>query len=340
MYKKELDSLLSRPNKPHAYLLYGASDFYINFYGDKIARLLSLELDGAQVQNFYFEECDIGYIEGLLSQKSLFGDKTLLRLKLDKKLDKKSCDLLLNALANNQENALIIEFFASHTRTITQYTQDSRAFATNFKSTKLSVAEVRFFEPTLSESIQILSQRCLELKIAVQTQDLRYILELQNNNLAIAFKELEKLCIGATSQETKHISSQEVQFLCEGTATFSIDELNCAIMQKKNLTKIVRAIYEEGIEEVVLIREIGRFFYQLFLFFCYIKTVGTPNTMEILGFNPPKHIVERHSSFCIRLKESDYAEIFDLLNQWHVDCISGKSPHPLTTLIKIQAMVS
>ena len=333
MYKKELDSLLSKPNHlPRAYLLYGASEFYIAHYGSKIAKLLlaGQGAEGQEVQRFYFEECDINQIYTLLSQNSLFGDKSFLLLRLDKKLDKKTCEKLLGALANNMENALIIEFYASSAKSSAQYMQDCRAFVSNFKSPKIPVAEVRFFEPSLSECMQILQERTKELNIALKTEDLRYILELQNNNIAIALKELEKFCIGVNSSETKQIESQSVRFLSEGVASFSVEELTCAIMEKKPFLKILQTIYEEGIE---------RFFYQLFLFFSYIKTKGAPNAAEILGFSPPRHIIERQSRYCISLREQDYAKIFELLNQWHVECMSGKSKNGMTTLIKIQAML-
>lgn len=342
MYKKELDSLLSKPNHlPRAYLLYGASEFYIAHYGSKIAKLLlaGQGAEGQEVQRFYFEECDINQIYTLLSQNSLFGDKSFLLLRLDKKLDKKTCEKLLGALANNMENALIIEFYASSAKSSAQYMQDCRAFVSNFKSPKIPVAEVRFFEPSLSECMQILQERTKELNIALKTEDLRYILELQNNNIAIALKELEKFCIGVNSSETKQIESQSVRFLSEGVASFSVEELTCAIMEKKPFLKILQTIYEEGIDEMSLIREVERFFYQLFLFFSYIKTKGAPNAAEILGFSPPRHIIERQSRYCISLREQDYAKIFELLNQWHVECMSGKSKNGMTTLIKIQAML-
>ena len=69
MYKKDLDSLLSKPNPPRAYLLYGADEFLISHYGSKIAALLS---NGQEVQRFFYDECDVEAIHSLLSQNSLF----------------------------------------------------------------------------------------------------------------------------------------------------------------------------------------------------------------------------------------------------------------------------
>ncbi|WP_394954080.1 DNA polymerase III subunit delta [uncultured Helicobacter sp.] len=335
MYKKDLDSLLNRPNPPRAYLLYGASEFLISHYGSKIATLLS---SGQEVQRFFYDECDVEHIHSLLSQNSLFGGDTFILLKLDKKLDKKSCESLLKAIESNPNNALVIEFHISSAKSEAEYMQDARTFASAFKSS-LAV-EVRFFEPSVQESMEFLGAYAKRLGLEIHTQDLRYILELQNGDLSIAHKEIEKFCIGLDSQSgVRRVSSEEVRFLCEGIASFSVEELFCAVMDKKPFMKILQNIYEEGTNEVMLVRELQRFFYQLFLFFSYIKTHGNLNASEILGFNPPKHILERQRKYCLYFKEADYIEIFDLLNRWDRDAKSGKSKNSLTTLIKIQAML-
>lgn len=337
MYKKDLDSLLAKPNPPRAYLLYGASEFLITHYGAKIAHLIAKD---QEVQRFFYDECDVEHIHSLLSQNSLFGGDTFILLKLDKKLDKKSCQSLLSAIESNPNNALIIEFHISSSKSDAEYMQDCRAFASAFSGGNTPVAEVRFFEPSLQESVEFLHARARELRLEMHTQDLRYILELQNNNLSIAYKELEKFCIGIhTQDDIRQVSSEEVRFLCEGIASFSVEELFCAVMDKKPFVRILQNIYEEGTTEVMLVRELQRFFYQLFLFFSYIKTHGTLNASEILGFIPPKHILERQRKYCLYFKETDYIEIFDLLNGWDRDAKSGKSKNSLTTLMKIQAML-
>lgn len=348
MYKKELDSLLSKPNPPRAYLLYGASEFLIYHYGKKISTLLA---QGQEITTFYYDECEVDLILSLLTQDSLFGGDTFVVLKIDKKFDKKTCEKLLNALANNPKNALIIEFYIASSKSEAQYMQDCRAFLQSFKNPHLQVAEVRFFEPSIEEGLGFLRARCKELGIEITSQDLRYILELQNNNLAIAYKELEKFSIGLESLTNKdshnpnqtkpnqHIDTNRVRFLCEGVASYSVEELNCAIMEKKPIIEILQTLYEEGVSEASLARDVERFFYQLFLFFAYIRIKGAPNAMEILGFNPPKAIIERQSHYCMKFKEQDYIAIFDLLNTWNLEAKSGKSKNSATILMKIQAMI-
>lgn len=345
MYKKELDSLLLKPNPPRAYLLYGASEFLIHHYGKKISTLLA---QGQEITTFYYDECEPDSILSMLTQDSLFGGDTFIVLKVDKKFDKKTCEKFLNALVKHPNNALVIEFYIASSKTDAQYMQDCRAFAQSFKNPNMQVAEVRFFEPSIQEGLEFLRARCKEIGIEIHSQDLRYILELQNNNLAIAYKEIEKFSIGlksqntdskSQSQPTKFIDTQSVRFLCEGVASFNTEELNCAIMEKKPIVKILQTLYEEGVNEVALVRDVQRFFYQLFLFFAYIRTKGAPDVGEILGFNPPKAIIERQSRYCMKLKERDYIEIFDLLNSWDLEAKSGKSKNSTTILMKIQAMI-
>lgn len=348
MYKKELDSLLAKPNPPRAYLLYGASAFLIHHYGKKISTLLA---QGQEINTFYYDEFEPDDILSMLTQDSLFGGDTFIVLKIDKKFDEKTCKKFLNTFVKHQKNALIIEFYISSSKTEAQYMQDCRSFAKSFKSSNIQAVEVRFFEPSIQEGLEFLRTRCKELGIEIQNQDLRYILELQNNNLAIAYKELEKFSIGLESSASKdslnsnqtkpnkYINTQMVQFLCEGVASYSIEELNCAIMEKKPIIEILQTLYEEGVNEVALARDVQRFFYQLFLFFAYIRIKGAPDAMEILGFNPPKAIIERQSRYCMKFKERDYIEIFDLLNTWNLKAKSGKSKNSATILMKIQAMI-
>ena len=86
---------------------------------------------------------------------------------------------------------------------------------------------------------------------------------LQNNDIALALNELEKFVVFAG----KPIEPSDVNLLCDGIASFSVEELCCTLMEKKPIVEMLQSIYEEGINEIAMISEIQRFFYQLFLFF-------------------------------------------------------------------------
>ncbi|PAF46511.1 hypothetical protein BKH46_07145 [Helicobacter sp. 12S02634-8] len=343
MYKKELDHLLakcslSNPSKPtplpRAVLLYGESDFLIGYYARKIAELTTS--DPSNKTTFYYSDYDESVVIETLSQNSLFGDMNLVVLKLDKKPPKKDIDTMLEALKRNQNNALIIEFYRADSRSSAEYAQDFRALAASFKTSILGALaiEVRFFMPSFQESIALLKERVKTLELQIDERLLSVILSMQNNDLGIAYNELEKFTITDTP-----ITLEDIQRLCYGLGSVSIDDFLGAIFDKKNIFEYYEKIQEEGLEELGLLREMERYFYQLFLFFAYIKSYGTPNAKEILGFSPPQDITQKLASRSIRIKEEGYMQIFRLFGEWRTKTMRGEKHMGLHALIKLQAYI-
>ena len=339
MYKSQLDTLLKK-GAPRASLLYGESAFLIHYYSQKIAQKIITFPE--EKTTFYFDEYTFESVHSLLSQNSLFGGKSLVVIKSTQKLPKKDIDSFLKSLVHNPQNALIIEFYASNSKSAGEYARECKSFGASFKIPELKgndIAEVRFFEPNLNECKALLQEKASELGLIINERLLGHILSLQNNDVGIASKELEKFVIYKQGDKPKAIELGDVNVLCDGVASFSVEELNYALMEKKPFLEILNSIYEEGINEIAMISEIQRFFYQLFLFFTFIKTKGRPDAKEILGFNPPAQIVERLSRYCIRFREQDYAKIFEILSQWRYEVSKGQSKQSMSALIKIQAMI-
>lgn len=333
MYKSQLDTLLKH-SIPRASLLYGDS-FLIEHYAKKIALLLKSE----EKHTFYFDEYNLASINALLSQSSLFGTSSLVVLKINHKLNKADVEIFLSSLCANTHNALIIEYYQAPNKSDADYTRDCKAFAGYFKMPKMpkdSVIEVRFFELNISECMELMRQKAKYLGLNASDKILNYILSLQNNDIALALNELDKFVVFSGS---KPIEPNDVSLLCDGMASFSVEELCCTLMEKKSFIEMLHSIYEEGINEIAMISEIQRFFYQLFLFFAFIKINGRPNAKEILGFSPPAHIVERLSRYCIRFREAEYIAIFELLSQWRYEVSKGKVKQSMSALIKIQEMI-
>lgn len=339
MYKSQLDTLLKK-TAPRASLLYGESEFLIDYYSKKIAHNIATHSE--EKTTFYFDEYQFESVNTLLSQGSLFGGQSLVVIKTTQKLPKEEVQSFLKSIARYPQNALIIEYYASSSKSLGEYAKDCKAFAASFKNPGLkgnTIAEVRFFTPQLDECKMLLQEKAKELGLIIDDRLLSHILSLHNNDIGIASKELEKFVIYKTDQQPKIIELGDINVLCDGVASFSIEELNYAIMDKKPFLEILHAIYEEGVNEIMMIGEIQRFFYQLFLFFAYIKIHGKADATEILGFNPPQQIVQRLSRYCIRLKEQDYAHIFEILSQWRYDVSKGRSKQSYNALIKIQALI-
>lgn len=328
MYRKELNFLL-KTSTPRATLLYGESNFFIKYYSDKIATKITIP---ANRTIFYYSEYDFKTVMEILGQSSLFGDENLVILKLDKKLPKKEIDEMLKAIMKNAQNSLIIEFYHSESKSDAEYAQDFRAFAGTFKGN--GVVEVRFFTPSFYEAIALLKEKVEVLELDIDDRLLNMILTLQNNDLDIAYNELEKFRIF-----NRPITIEDIQKLCYGLGSVSIDEFFDTLFDKKDFVDVYEKMQEEVSDELQILREMERYFYQLFLFFAYIKTYGVPNAKEILGFNPPQNIVEKLASRAIRIKEEGYQEIFERFRKWRNASMRGEKNASLSALIKIQAMI-
>lgn len=335
MYKSQLDTLLKQ-SAPRISFLYGDS-FLVGYYSRKIAHCLKSE----EKTTFYFDEYNANNINALLSQGSLFGSSSLVVLKINHKLNKADIELFLTSLSHNTQNALIIEYYQASNKSDGDYARDCKICAGYFKNPKIpkdSIVEVRFFPPKIDECMGFMRERSKELGLIADDKILGYILGLQNNDIALSLNELEKFVI-FTGAESRPIEPNDVNLLCDGIASFSVEELCHTLMEKKPIIKMLNTIYEEGINEIMMIGEIQRFFYQLFLFFAFIKIKGRPDAKEILGFSPPAHIIERLSRYCIRFKETQYIAIFELLSAWRYEVSKGKSKQSMSTLIKIQEMI-
>lgn len=333
MYKSQLDSLLKQ-SAPRASLLYG-NDFFVAHYGKVIAKCLNIE----EKHTFYFDEYDKEHINTLLLQNSLFGANSLIVLKINHKISKADIELFLHSLSNNTHNALIIEYYYNSSKSQADYAKDCKTLAGYFKNPKFEkneLVEVRFFEPTMQECMTLMREKSKALALRADDKILSQILLLQNNDIAISLNELEKFVVYANG---KNIEPNDVNLLCDGVASFSIMELCYTLMDKKPFIKMLHNIYEDGTNEMAMIAEIQRFFYQLFLFYAFMRINGKPDAKQILGYSPPIHIAESLSRYAMKLKENEYIAIFELLSAWRYEVSKGKSKHSMSVLIKIQEMI-
>lgn len=325
MYQKELESYL-RHTIPRAVLLYGEWEFYIEYYAQKIVHAYPQ----AQKNLFYFGDYDFKEVLETLSQDSLFGEGNIALLKLDQKLPPKQIHALLDVLALHPKNALVIEFYQAKSKS--EYTQDCKQFATQFKHPKFKnlAIEVRFFTPNSAVLLDLLQERVRVLDLSISEEALALLLEVQNNDVRIVYQDLEKL-----SLLHRPISIQEVQEHIYGLGGMEIQELFEAIFDypQRALETLAR-LQAKGIEEMELVRGLERYFYQLFLFFAYAKGHGSIHAKDILGFIPPQAVLNQLSQRSVRVQ--DYQKIFEDLREWHIASMRGQKDSGWHFLIKVQ----
>ena len=329
MYKKDFDALLNRAI-PKAVLLWGECDFFIDFYATKIKNLI--KNNGAvDIFPLYFEEYNATMIIEILSQQSLFSNASLVLLKLNKvkETTKKDISKFLDILKRNPNNYLIVEFYNDDS---TDYGRNAKALSALFNSKDF--VNVRFFNPTQSESTAILRDFATQYRLKIADPTLQHLYNMQNQNIGICVNELQKfaLCEGI-------IDNEVVDKLSYGLSAKSIEELCEAMLNRGDYLDILGKIEEEGINDMDFIRALQGYFYRLFQFFAYIKANGRVDSTKILKYALPKQIEQKYANFAIKLREAQYLGIFALLNEWRVNAISGKDKNSFANLIKLQAII-
>lgn len=336
MYKKELDTKLAKGIEIRAILLYGEAMFLIGYYGEKIAQKILAK--GCEKNSFYFGEFDFQNALACFSQGSLFGDETLVWIKIDKKIPKKQLDSLIKSLLQNGAGYLIIEFYQADNKSAGEYAADARAMAASFPASlaKEGVFEARFFTPNLNEAMGILKEYAQNLKIQISDFNLRKILEQQNFDLGLSIAELRKYAI--FDQE---INAEIVEGLGYSLGSVKLEEILESLLLKKPYFDKLSQFLEQGFEEVPLINEVQKYFFVLFLFASHIKIYGEASSQEVLGYKLPPLLLEQKKSFAILIKESQYELIFSILNTWREDSLRGinKGNGFLSALMKIQAIL-
>ncbi len=332
MYKKELDNLL-KSNIPRASFLYGECDFLIDYYGKKIKQIIIKNTD-VDVFSFYFDEYNKNTIIDIFSQQSLFSTASLVYIKMDSTKVKKGRDSdfkdFINILKNNPQNYLIVEFYNNGSQ---NYTKDTKTISTYFNNNDFINA--RFFKPSTKEALEMLQDSAKINKINISQANLAYLYELQNYEIGICINELQKFVVFQ-----REITKADIDTLCYGLFTNTIDELCDSILARRDYIKILIKLEEYGISDMDMINTMYGYFYKLFLFFSYIKTSGIYNSKDVLGYTLPKNIEDKYVQFATRLKEKQYLEIFKTLNNWRLSSITGIQKNYLPNLIKIQAIIT
>jgi len=325
MYKRELDNLLKNNTLPKSFLLYG-EEFYTSYYIKKILPLITIK---ENILSFYFDEYDFMAAKNFISQPSLFGDINLLYIKHDKKIPKKELDVLVELCQKTQSSYFYFEFLGD----------DKVAKDLTKSFTKKRAADfVRFFKPTLGEAINLLSQRAKELMMDIDTTAIRELLTIENENLSLCFKELEKL-----SLLNKKVTSYDIREHIYGVGEIVLDDFIVRLLKKEDIKDEVSLILESGNDEIRILNAITNYITMLLEFHLYIKANGTYDTKEILGYPLPPVLAKERASLSIKITPKQYELLlkellnseFLLKNEKNID----KNSILYATLIKLQSFL-
>lgn len=301
--------------------LFGESHFLIERYLHKLSRI-----EGASILSLYHDEYDFNTAKAHLSQGSLFGDQNLLIVKSEKKLPKSDLDTLVELVSKNPDNTFIYGY----------YGDDVKGADTAFKGK--DAGSVRFFHPYANEARSIVLQEAQSLGIHLDHQAAFHLLDVQNNDLALACNELPKLAILG-----KPITMKEIDEHVFGLSEIKLDHFIAQVIEKKEFLPSLRHLLESGEDEIRLLTAISGFLTQLYLFNTAIKLHGIADSALVLGYKLPGFVEKERAALSIKISPEGYKRGINLLLDTELKMKATGSPDPesllLSALLKLQSIL-
>ncbi|MDR1285472.1 MAG: DNA polymerase III subunit delta [Campylobacteraceae bacterium] len=322
MYKRDFDLLLGSKNIPRTLFLYGACDYQLSFLESEILNLWG----GSEVLKFYFDEYDFKSAKAYLSQASLFGDKNIMLLKLEKAPPQKELEELVKLCEKSDMNYLLFIFYGEDAKA----KELAKAFGKSF---------VRVFKPNQNDAIKFLINEAKKINLNISGFVLQNLYSVQNENLSLAVSELPKL-----SLLNKEISIADVDNIVFGMGSVELETLIIKLLNGEKIMGLYKTISQSGtINEVGLINATQSHLFQLFLFHAYIKINGSFDAEKILGHPLPPQIAKQRSEMAMRLKPKIFTKLFKTLTNAEFSLKTNsnldKESYMLSTLLKMQSLL-
>ena len=322
--KQDFEGLLQSQRLPRAIMLFGESDFMIDFHASKLCRAWGEKDD---VLALYHQEYNFVDAKAHISQGSLFGGSNILLIKNEKKIPKKELDELISYVAKSPDNFLIYCYYGS------DYKTSNKSF-----TPKVQADSIRFFNPYFNEAKNILRQESKLLNMQINDDAITHLLLSQNSNLSLACNELEKLSI-----LDKPIHTKEVNELVFPLAEVKLDQLIMDLLEKKDFKSNLQRLLETGENEVQIITAISNFITMLFMFHIYIKVNGSIDSSKILGYKLPAFIEKDRANLSIKFKIKIYENLLDHLLKTELELKSSGNKDNnailLSALLKLQSIL-
>ncbi|MDR2341448.1 MAG: DNA polymerase III subunit delta [Campylobacteraceae bacterium] len=319
MYKRDFDLLLSSKNIPRTIFLYGACDYQLSLLEGEILK----SWGEGEILKFYFDEYDFKSAKAYLSQSSLFGDKNIALLKLEKSPPQKEIEELIRLCEKNDINHLLFIFYGEDAKA----KDIAKAFGKSF---------VRVFKPNTNEAVKFLSSEAKKINLNISSFVLQNLYSVQNENLSLAISEFSKL-----SLLNKEITIADIDNLVFGMGSIELEVFIVKLLSGEKIVSLYKMINESGaVDEIRLINAIQSHLFQLFLFHAYIKINGSFDAEKILGHHLPPQIAKQRSEMAMRIKLKTFSRLFKaLMNAEFIlktNSNLDKESYMLSTLIRVQ----
>lgn len=320
MYKSDLDKHIQSGSLSNNFVFFGESAFLIDFY----TKILTT-IEESSLLSFYHDEYNFATAKAHLSQASLFGDRSVLIIKSEKKIAKTELDILIDLCEKNPENIFVYAYYGT----------DHKTYAKAFS--KKSTMSVRFFHPKEFEAQNIVLDVAKQQGVNIDKYSISHLLAIHNGDVALACNEIEKFKVF-----DRAISTKDIDALVFGLGEINIDELIKKVLYNKDFKVDLNNLLEHGEDEIRLITTITAYLTQLYLFNIYIRVNGAPNALEILGYPAPKFVVDEKAALSIKIKPHTYYKLHELLLSSELKMKSSdvdKEAILFSTLIRAQKLL-
>ncbi|OEV67744.1 DNA polymerase III subunit delta [Campylobacter jejuni] len=289
MYRKELQTLLSKDSIPNFFFLYGVDNFQSELYAEFIKEKYKPD----ETLKLFFEEYNFTRASDFLSAGSLFSEKKLLEIKTSKKIPIKDLKILVELCKNNADNFFLLEFYDESSK----QSDIEKIFSPHF---------VRFFKANgAKEGVELLSIKAKQLRVEITQNALFTLFTSFDENLYLAASELNKF-------SGLRVDEKTIEQYCYSLNTGSFESFFDKILKKQDFKSELEKILD-NFNEIALINSLYNSFYRLFKIALYVKVNGKIDFKELLGYTPPPQVGQNLSSQAFSLKIEQYKEIFTLL---------------------------
>ena len=274
MYKKDFDKLNKLPN----YCVFFGNNFYLDLYENKILE----KFKDSNLLKLYFDEYDYELAKTHLREFSLFGGENVLILKHSK------IPQNIEKLIDIVNDGYLFFFYYGNKK--------PAAFKNSF---------VRFFEPSIRDLIQYLSEFEKEYNVKISHEAKMHL--INTTEPSFLKKEIEKI-----SNYTDNITVEVVKSLVFEYKEESFEELFVKMLQGKEFYEGLKDFLETN-DYKRIIPALIRFIRDLYTYNLYIKKTGNASLEGLLGYKLPMHINKQRVDLAVKFKEKDYYNLLNFL---------------------------
>lgn len=292
MKQYEFENSLNKNAVPRAVILYG-DEFLTSHFAVRAQERLPEHLSTLKL---YYKEFEFEEARKHLAERGLFSNGSLLIVKTDKKIEAKQLNALLDITRKKEDSFLIMIYEA----------EDAKAKLTPLEKRE-DAAVVRFFAPKQNEAVGFLKKRAELFNLRLKESEAYHLLKLYDNNLLLAYGEIDKLAVyGETDERLQDM-------VCVGQSEANTLRLISLIVSRAPFYEELESILLEDDEPMTALLSIIQVFHRLFMFNAAIRFNLPPS--DFLPYVLPSQLADIHAKLAQKISFQQFSALFELLSE-------------------------